>query len=120
MTTMPAPGALAMAVCVLVMCLNVGAWLLFKRSHDAPLKRKVYRIAVPTGAALVLLFILATAWPNFVVMLIAVAFMASIVWLNIRSVRFCDACGAMARNQSPFGRPGHCPDCGAPLAGSHA
>ena len=46
---------------------------------------------------------------------VAVPMVALITWLNIRAIRFCDACGRTLHNQNPFSLPTFCSKCGAPL-----
>ena len=37
------------------------------------------------------------------------------VWVNIRTFQFCEACGSTVRGGAFFSRPKHCAKCGAAL-----
>ncbi|KQV45118.1 hypothetical protein [Massilia sp. Root335] len=45
----------------------------------------------------------------------AVPAVALITLLNLRTVRFCNSCGATLRSQNAFSKPAYCSKCGAKL-----
>ena len=52
-------------------------------------------------------------WPAALLFL---PFIAVIIWLNIRMMRFCDACGKMMINHQWWSTMNFCPYCGAKLS----
>ena len=94
--------------------LGIGGATFFLFSDDAALKRKVWRLYVISAGVLFAGFlVLSGAPPEFLI--IAIPAMILITFLNMRSTRFCDACGKTLFNQSPFFVPRFCSRCGARL-----
>lgn len=87
--------------------------LFFLLSRNAPLKRRLW----PAWIVLVVLTFLAFAWglvgPAAPLLLLVPV--AVIIFLNLRNVRFCDACGLTVFNAGPFSRAKFCPGCGSAL-----
>jgi hypothetical protein len=48
-------------------------------------------------------------------LLLAVPGVALILFLNIRGIQFCDACGRTVFSQNPWSPSKFCAKCGAPL-----
>jgi hypothetical protein len=46
---------------------------------------------------------------------VAVPIIAVTTLLNMRVIRFCDACGRTLHSQNPFSVPRFCSKCGAPI-----
>lgn len=87
----------------------------FSLSKNGALKRNLYKVLRIFGTALVLCAVYVVLPPADAVFLtcVAVPVLAIIMWLDSRTVRFCDACGA--RSQSLFTPPRYCSKCGSPL-----
>lgn len=86
----------------------------FFLGKNASLKRKVWPPFTIATAILFVGFVWAMGFPSqvFFIMIPAVAL---ITFLNLRSVKFCDACGKTIMSQNPFSRPEFCSKCGAKL-----
>jgi len=101
--------------------LGVGGGLFFHLGKDAALKRRWFpRYAVLAGVLFVLFASLLTglssgspAGLGSLVFLIPAA--AVIAFLNIKTYKFCDECGATLYNWTWFAPMRFCPKCGAPL-----
>ena len=96
--------------------LGIASAAFFFLNHNAALKRKVFPPFVIFIGVLFLAFVILMGFARdrffFVVM---VPFVALITFLNIRSTRFCDACGKTLVSQNPFSRRKFCSKCGADL-----
>ena len=91
------------------------AWLaFFLVNKDAALKRRVWRYGVPIIAAVFGLLIVAPSnSPTMVFFtMLAVGF---VVFVNLRQVKFCDACGATLYNTNWSRKMETCPRCDAQL-----
>ena len=92
--------------------LGIASSAFFYLSKNASLKRQIYP---PFIVGCGLLFAL-SAWlltpnvPWFILVMIIV-----ITFLNLRSVKFCDACGKTIHSSNPFSQVKLCPKCGAPI-----
>ena len=86
----------------------------FLLNKNAQLKRKVLPPFVVGTGILFAGFMLATGAP-WEVMLIFGPAIALITFLNLRSITFCNSCGATLMNQNPFSKPAFCSKCGASL-----
>ena len=93
----------------------LGGGLFFMRNRDAALKRRIYPPYLIGTALLFLAFITVGARMGSTV-LIAIPFLALAVVMNLRQVRFCDACGRTVQGSNPIVPPKFCPGCGASLA----
>jgi hypothetical protein len=91
----------------------VGAYLFYFRK-DAGFKRKYFRkYAIFTGVVFVTVPVF-TGFP-WQMLAISVPFVALIIYLNVRTTRFCDQCGRTNFSQFPFAMPKFCSKCGAKL-----
>ncbi|MCU6434368.1 hypothetical protein LPB67_11350 [Undibacterium sp. Jales W-56] len=88
------------------------AFFFFNR--NAALKRKVLPFFVVLAGLLFLGFIFYTD-ASTESLYLAVPMVTLITFLNIRTIRFCDACGRTERSQSPFSLPKFCSKCGAAM-----
>lgn len=96
--------------------LALASFYMFFLRRDTAFKRRYWAPWIVTIGVLFLVFMLLTGFPLSMV-LVAVPFVALISFLNIRSVRFCDSCGATVHDWTlPWRRPRHCSRCGSPLA----
>ena len=86
----------------------------FFLGRNASLKRKVWPPLTIATAILFVGFVWAMGFPSHV-FLILIPAVAIITFLNLRSVKFCDACGRTIMNQIPFSPPRFCSKCGAKL-----
>jgi hypothetical protein len=86
----------------------------FFLGKNASLKRKVWPPFTIATATLFVGFVWAMGFPSQV-FLIVIPAVALITFLNLRSVKFCDACGKTVMNQNPFSPPQFCSKCGANL-----
>jgi len=94
--------------------LSIGSALFFLLNRNAPLKRRVLPpFLISTGVIFIGFVWLSGAPPAF--LLIAVPGVALISFLNIRCIKFCDACGRTIHNQNPFSPSKFCSKCGAPI-----
>ena len=94
--------------------IGVAAFVFFRRSGDVELKRRIYPAYVIGSAILLAAFVLYTA-SHWTVPLAMLPLLAVIVLINLRSVRFCGACGRMMQGRTPFERPNFCSNCGETL-----
>lgn len=100
----------------------IGVWVVlglfsavfFFLGKNAQLKRKVWPPFTIATAVLFVGFAWAMGFPSevFFVMVPAVAL---ITFLNLRSTKFCDACGKTIMSQNPFSSPEFCSKCGSKL-----
>jgi hypothetical protein len=81
---------------------------------NASLKRKVWRLFTIATAVLFVGFVGVMTFPSHVVLVMGLV-VALITFLNLRSVKFCDACGNTINGQNPFSPPQVCSKCGAKL-----
>jgi len=94
--------------------LAVASFVFFQFNRNAALKRKLWPVFT---IGIAILFI-AFAWLMglrdrglyFIVPAVAL-----ITWLNIRFMKFCDACGRTLYPHPPFIRYEFCPSCGGKL-----
>ena len=103
-----------LAVWVLWALLGLASFVFFTFHRNAVLKRRVWRVGVPVlGVA----FLGLVAWftRSAVMLLFALPAVALITFLNLRSVRFCDACGQTVYTHGWIQAMRFCPGCGAPL-----
>lgn len=94
--------------------LMVASMYLFYFSRDVARKRRLFKpFAVGTGV-LFLGFVWSMGFPIFVLAGMTPVIVL-IIWLNLRMIRFCDACGKTIMQHLPFSSPKYCSNCGAPL-----
>jgi hypothetical protein len=86
----------------------------FFLGKNAKLKRKVWPPFTIATAILFVGFAWAMGFPSQV-FLFMIPFVGLITFLNLRSVKFCDACGKTIMNQNPISPPQFCSKCGARL-----
>jgi len=92
----------------------IGLFLFLYINKDAKLKRKWWpKISIAT--AILFIFIIYDSGAPTGFILLAAAILAIITVLNIRAVKFCDACGKTLTSQNPFSPPEFCSKCGAKL-----
>jgi hypothetical protein len=96
--------------------LGLGSFLFFHFNRNAALKRRVWPVfGIATGLifASVVYFSVGRQQPK--VLLLMVPALILISFLNLRTTRFCDACGRTLYRQPLFSRTQFCPHCGAEL-----
>ena len=93
--------------------LAIGSAVFFMRRGNVELKRRLYP-AITIGAAVLIAAFSLLTMKDTIAPLIMIPFLALIVTLNLRNVRFCGACGRTVRS-SAFHRPKFCDACGSPL-----
>ncbi|MFS2134503.1 hypothetical protein [Duganella sp. Dugasp56] len=96
----------------MVLCLFSAAFFSF--SKNAKLKRKVWPPFTIGTAILFVGFVWAMDSPSQT-FLFMIPVVALIVFLNLRSAKFCDACGKTNMSRNPFFRSRFCSKCGAKL-----
>jgi hypothetical protein len=110
---MPSPDGVPPALFFVFVVLAGTGSFFFILSRNAPLKRRLW----PAWMVLVALGFLAFAWgiAGPAMPLILLVPIALITFLNLRNMRFCDACGRTVFNAGPFSRAKFCPACGAAI-----
>ena len=99
---------------VIWVSLGIASTAFFLLSRNAQLKRKVWRPLVIGVGALFVLFLMILGIPtSFLIFFVAI--IVAITVMNLRAVKFCDACGKTLMHQGFFSPPKFCPKCGAPL-----
>lgn len=96
------------------MLLGLFSAAFFFLSKNAALKRQVWPPFVVLVGILFLGFVWAMGFP-LQTMYVAVPAVALTTALNLRTMQFCDACGATVLSQNPFTKPAYCSKCGAKL-----
>jgi hypothetical protein len=109
------PDSVFLPFIVVWIAIGLAGALFFWRSRDTALKRRVYPVFL-IGSALVFLAFIFFGTRIGSGGLIAIPIVVLGVAMNLRQVRFCDACGRMVRGSNPLAPPKFCPGCGAPLA----
>ena len=94
--------------------LGVGSAVFFSLNRNAALKKRVLPPFLIFTGVLFLGFVFYTGAPKDF-LYIAVPMVALIMLLNMRTIRFCDACGRTLYNQNLFSPPKFCSKCGASL-----
>ena len=94
--------------------LTIGSGLFFWLNRNAELKRKVLPPLLLVAGALFIGFIWVSGAPVNL-LYIAIPLVALITILNIRGIKFCDACGSTLHSQNPFSPSKFCSKCGAEL-----
>lgn len=99
--------------------LVLGAWIIagiasafFFLSRNASLKRRLWPPYV-IGVAILLLVLVWWFLPNEA-LYVAAPLVALVTFINLRVMKFCNACGATTMN-FPFRPARFCAKCGAPL-----
>jgi hypothetical protein len=95
-----------------LLCLGSAGFFLFNR--NASLKRRVLPPLLIFTGLVFLGFMLLMCFPPEV-FTVAVPMIVLITLLNMRAIRFCDACGRTLHSQNPFSAPKFCSKCGAQL-----
>ena len=93
--------------------MGVGAYFLFIRSRNAALKRRYYAPYILISSTLFLAYVAATA-EHWRVVAFALPFIVLITYINLRSIKFCGACGR-TYNNGWFGKVRRCPNCDAEI-----
>lgn len=86
----------------------------FRLNKNANLKRKVWPPFVVTTSIVFIGFAWATS-KRAEVLYVLVPAVALIALLSLRTVQFCNSCGATLWSPSPFLKPAFCSKCGASL-----
>lgn len=94
--------------------LGIASFVVFVASKNARLKRRLWPYFIIITALLLIGFALLLGFPATMLLLMIPA-VVLISYMNIRSVRFCDACGKTVFSQNPLKKPKYCSDCGAEL-----
>ena len=95
--------------------LGVISFYFFGVRKDAQLKRKIWPYHIIGVGLLFALFIFLMGFPISVFAIMGPAIIL-ITYLNLKAVRFCDACGKTIMNQNLFSSPEFCTKCGAKLS----
>jgi hypothetical protein len=94
--------------------LGIASSAFFYLSKNASLKRKIWPPASIAASVLFLAFVWTRGIPASEFIFV-VPFVALITFINLRVMKFCDACGRTVMNQNPFSLPKYCSKCGAAL-----
>lgn len=95
--------------------LGVVSWAFFSLNKNAALKRKVFRPFAIGSGLLFLGFIWSRGESSKPFFWLIVAALVVIVYLNLKAVKFCDACGKTVTSQNPLSPAEFCPQCGSHL-----
>ena len=96
--------------------LGLGSFLFFRFNHNTPLKRRVWLVDnVATGIIFGAFVFYSSGRQQPQILFVLVPVLALITALNIKTTRFCDACGKTLTRQPIFSRTRFCPYCGAEL-----
>lgn len=101
---------------VVAALVGVGSFLFLSSNKDAALKRKVWRIQVPLMSLAFGVFLL--LWLPDVPVIPFLVVIAVITFVNLRTVKFCDHCGATAFSSNWLAPLRTCPECGGSLTRS--
>lgn len=95
-------------------CLALFSLAFFFLNNNAKLKRRVLPPFAVFAGLLFLGFtwLMGFPWPVFI---IGVPSVAWITVLNMRNIKFCDACGRTTFSRNSWSPPQSCSRCGAPL-----
>jgi len=91
---------------------GIAGGIFFFFSRNADLKRRLWPPYI-IGGAILFLFLVWWFLP-IEALYAAVPLVALITFINLRTMKFCDACGATTQNL-PFRPARFCAKCGAPL-----
>jgi len=94
--------------------LGIVSFVIFFLGKDAQLKRKLWKpFVIGTGALFIgFVYLMGFGGEALYIMVPAVVL---ITFLNIRSTKFCDACGKTIINQNFLVKPDFCSKCGEKL-----
>src|SRR6266404_1892767 len=95
--------------------LGISSFLFFHFSRNTTLKRRVFPPFVIIIGIIFGCFVAYMSRDHLQILFVAVPMIALISFLNIRKMRFCDACGRTLYQQPIFSRTQYCPRCGAQL-----
>ena len=106
----------ALWICFFILWVAVGLvnYLYFRGSTDGGRKRRIHRWMVAAYGTTYFLLIALSIGPSPVLLFFG-AFIALIIYLNIRNTTFCDACGRTVYNHMWLGKADYCAKCGAKL-----
>lgn len=90
-------------------------FLLFGVHKNAAFKRKVWPIWILFSGGLFIFFLLLIFPKDYTVLGVAIPASSIITYLNLKTVRFCDSCGATVFSRKLITSMKSCPKCGAPL-----
>jgi hypothetical protein len=99
---------------VLCLAISLFAWFYFRGNKDVGRKKLFHRRIVIIGGATFFLLIALSGMP-WPFLLIAGAFIALIMYMNIRNTMFCGSCGRTTYNYEWWSRIEFCSKCGAKL-----
>jgi hypothetical protein len=108
---LPVPLPLFIAFAVL----GAGAAAFFLISRNAPLKRRLFPLWILVSSVLMLTIVRYALGTNLQMFYVVAALLVGSAWINLRRVRFCDACGRTVGSRRMIGPPTSCPSCGAAL-----
>ncbi len=94
--------------------LAIVGFLLFYLNRNVAFKRRYLPWFLGLTGVLFIGFMLASGTPKFLVLIIAPV-AALIMYMNVKGIQFCDACGRTLIEQMSFSRPEFCSKCGASL-----
>jgi len=94
--------------------LGIISLIIFFVGKDAQLKRKLWKpFVIGTGALFLgFVYLMGVSGEAFYIMASAVILIS---FLNIRTTKFCDACGKKIINKNSFVKPEFCSKCGEKL-----
>ena len=93
---------------------SIGSSAFFRRNRSAALKRRVWApfLVVCSVAFVGIVWVMGRRVETLYVVVPAVILLTLV---NLRTVRFCDGCGATVRGTAPWRAPAYCPTCGHAL-----
>jgi hypothetical protein len=98
-----------------VVVLGITATAFFFLSKNGPLKRKYWPPYLVVAGLVVAALLWFRAPDPTVEFLYVLPVFGLILFLNFRTVAFCDACGKTTHSSNPFAPAKFCPKCGVAL-----
>ncbi|MFN2596360.1 MAG: hypothetical protein ABR563_04145 [Pyrinomonadaceae bacterium] len=94
--------------------LSLGSRLYFRGNKNIRLKKRFYKWSSLAYGAMFFFLIALSGMPWFILLIFG-AFIALIMYLNIRNTNFCEACGRTIYNYMWLDKAEYCAKCGAKL-----
>lgn len=98
----------------LFVALGIAGSIIFLVGKNVPFKKKYFPWYVISIGVLFALSIIVTGM-DFIPLIIFIAIIALITYINLRAIKFCNSCGKTIINQTWYSKVSFCSNCGAKL-----